>query len=171
MVSKDFVEKAINEGEGVIELGEAISKCCFENEEISRRIAKTFLKGLNGTNYERSRYYMKAIKPFILLKDKFQPSRIAWLLGHSNLVTSRFNTSQVPPTNELPKVGLSMAKSLNDDVYTWLTGIQYKAGQDSPILKLICRYKGRMDMLTLSYIEGLVEYALEDETVLEYLYK
>ena len=63
------------------ELGQLMQHVCYENYDISKRIAKILIFGLNRTQADEIKPYAISMEHFITIPDQFQKMRIEWIFG------------------------------------------------------------------------------------------
>jgi hypothetical protein len=56
---------------------------CKDNEKISRKVSKVFIKAINNSKYDNVRNYLMALKPFLKLSDSLKQQKLEWVLGFS----------------------------------------------------------------------------------------
>lgn len=66
-----------------------IGHLSWHNYEMTRRMAKMILLGLNKINEEELPPYLECFKVFVSIEDEFQESRIEWILGNADLLITR----------------------------------------------------------------------------------
>jgi hypothetical protein len=54
---------------------------CKDNEKLSRKVSKVFIKAFNGSNSENLKNYLKALKPFLRINDDLKFLRLEWVFG------------------------------------------------------------------------------------------
>lgn len=57
--------------EALIELSKTIAHCCYRNYDMSKRIAKMLLVGLNKCSIDEVRPFAMAMKWYLTIKDEF----------------------------------------------------------------------------------------------------
>jgi len=54
---------------------------CRENLQLSKKVAKTFIKTINNSNYENVKNYLSALKPFLKMEDSLKDIKLEWIFG------------------------------------------------------------------------------------------
>lgn len=54
---------------------------CKDDEKLSRKVSKVYLKAINGSNSDNLKNYLKALKPFLKLSDSLKPLKLEWVFG------------------------------------------------------------------------------------------
>jgi hypothetical protein len=54
---------------------------CRDNFSLSKKVAKTFIKSINNSNYDNVKNYLTALKPFLKLEDSLKKVKLEWVFG------------------------------------------------------------------------------------------
>lgn len=59
--SQTFIDKIFKDGYECEEFGKALAHFCYKNEKISKKVAKTLLKGISKNDFERIKNYLDVV--------------------------------------------------------------------------------------------------------------
>ena len=138
----------------------------FENEKISRKFSKVFLRGLNFSDNEEARPFLDALHHFMLLRDTVQRRRCEWILGISVLQEGRFG--QMYHADDLPRLGVAALSTLSDEAYTYVSTLMRTDLYDS-VLFLIWRHRKRSEAFTLTCLRELLQLMDEDKEIAKFV--
>lgn len=98
---------------------------CKDNEKLSRKVSKVFLKSINHSNYESVKNYLKALKPFLLSNDSLKEKKLEWIFGFSQILAKKgFRESRY-------KYGLELINDISEQSLTYLSTITEGATNDA----------------------------------------
>ena len=66
---QDFLKIMLGAGASAKQFGRCLGNMCRENLQLTRKVAKVFIKAINGSNSDNLKAYLKALKPFLRVDD------------------------------------------------------------------------------------------------------
>lgn len=79
------------------------------NLKVSKKMAKSYLKGVNKTGVESLQSALNQIRSFIKIDDEFKMQRLEWIMGIPQVVSkSNYRTKQ-------QQYGLEMIDLISDE--------------------------------------------------------
>ena len=64
-----------------MDLARLVGHCCFENEELSKNIAKKLLSVINRATGDDIQPSLEVLYQYLLINDSLKPMRYEWTLG------------------------------------------------------------------------------------------
>ena len=108
-----------------------------ENVKISKKMAKSYLKGINKTGIDSLVSSLKQVRKFLKIEDSLKNLRLEWIMG-----IPQVNSKQNYRTRQM-QYGLELAELISDEY------IQYKSccvkGITDAFLGQLFKAKGRME--------------------------
>jgi len=145
-------------------IGLMFAHLSFNNKEVSEAVAEQILKSMNGVDNEKIETVMDVAKHYLLIDDELKPLRAEWVLGFPSLQTS------TTFRNKLNKFGLSLAHSSKTDVHAYHTPINLvKTYSKDPLLGLLWRYVGKMDLFIVNSLYKLLDILNQDDYLAKYV--
>ena len=108
---------------------------CRDEEKLSRKVSKVFLKAINGSNSDNLKNYLKALKPFLKLDDSLKTLKLEWVFGFAQLVNRKAYRE------ETYKYGLELIDRINEEAYTYVSPVS----TDESLFAQLLKCKGKMD--------------------------
>ena len=90
---------------------------CKDNEKLSKKVSKVFIKVINGSKFDNVRNYLVALKPFLKMNDSLKQQKLEWVLGLSEIV------SRKGYREEKYKYGLELIDKINDEANVFVSPI------------------------------------------------
>jgi hypothetical protein len=56
---------------------------CQDNEKMSQKVSKVFIKAINNSNFDNVKSYLTALKPFLKMNDSLKLKKLEWVFGFS----------------------------------------------------------------------------------------
>ena len=81
--NKEILGKILEENATNKDFAGLLSRMCSENHEMTRKIAKIFLRAINQPNVDKVSPYLKSLKKFLLINDSLKILRLEWIFGNS----------------------------------------------------------------------------------------
>ena len=97
--------------------GKSVANLCKDNMKLSRKIAKVFLRTLEKAQDDSTRYYLKALKPFLLINDSLKLLRLEWIFGVPDLIFRKVYGEQKE------RYGSELIDRVNEEHLTYITPI------------------------------------------------
>lgn len=72
MQNKDILSKILEANSANKDFDVQLTGMCIENYEMTRKIAKVFLKSVNQPNVDKVSLYLKSLKKFLLINDSLK---------------------------------------------------------------------------------------------------
>ena len=69
------------EGAGAADFSDILTEMAKDNEKISKKMAKAYLKGVNKTGLESLSSSLKKIRKFLAINDSLKKERMEWIFG------------------------------------------------------------------------------------------
>ena len=70
--NKEILAKILEENSANKDFSSQISNMCKENFEMTKKMAKVFLKSVNQPNVDKVSLYLKSLKKFLLINDSLK---------------------------------------------------------------------------------------------------
>ena len=86
---KEFFNIALKHTQEAPSIAALLGHLCWGNYEISRRLGKVILRGLNNTNELEVRPFVECMKVYLGLEDSYTEQRVEWLLGTPSWIMHR----------------------------------------------------------------------------------
>ena len=90
---------------------------CKENEKLSKKVAKVYIKSINNSKFDTVKNYLQALKPFLKMNDSLKQQKLEWVLGFSQVLTRKGYRE------ERYKYGLEMVDKINDESNVYVSPI------------------------------------------------
>ena len=88
MSHKDILAKMIEPGDGsAADFGDVLVAMACENVKISKKMAKSYLKGVNKTGIDSLVNSLKQIRKFLSINDSLKMARIEWIFGIPQVIS------------------------------------------------------------------------------------
>lgn len=137
---KDILAKMIDPGDGSnVDFSELLTSMAVDNAKISKKMAKTYLKGLAKTQNEALATALRQIRSFLKIDDTLKASRREWIFGIPQVVSKQNFRSG----SKKMQYGSEAVDLISDDYITFKTGC-FK-GVTNGYLGQMMQSKGRMD--------------------------
>ena len=125
------------EGAGAADFSDILTEMAKDNEKISKKMAKAYLKGVNKTGLESLSSSLKKIRKFLAINDSLKKERMEWIFG-------------VPQINSKPyfrtrtqQYGLELVDLISDEYCLFKSGCV--KGITDAFLGQLFKAKGRME--------------------------
>jgi hypothetical protein len=138
---------------------------CINNYEMTRKIAKVFLKSVNQPNIDKVSLYLKSLKKFLLIDDSLKTQRLEWIFGISQLISkSKFRS------NGKYEYGVELVERINDEAYVYVSTLMSTSTEDA-LMTLLLKQRGRMDTFCIKALKDLISLCLKDIDIARYIYR
>lgn len=165
MQNKEMLGKILEENSANKDFGAQLTGMCKDNYEMTKKMAKVFLKSVNQPNVDKVSLYLKSLKKFLLINDSLKIQRLEWIFGISQLVSkSRFRS------NNKYEYGLELVERINDDAYTYVSTLMTTTTEDA-LMTLLLKQRGRMDTFCIKALKDLISLCLKDIEIARYIYR
>ena len=94
--------------------------------------------------------------------------RLEWIFGIPTLNSKSTYVETQSENLNITNLGIETMHNITDEVYTYKTSLLSPEQDDSALLNLLWRYKGRIDSYTVNCLLSLVYLLSLDDTVAEY---
>lgn len=98
---------------------------CKGNFNLSKKVAKLLIKGINQYQVDKVTKYLKLLKRFLSIDDDFKTARLEWSLGVPQIV----NKKQFRKNNY--QYGLELIDKINDEAHTFNTTLTTGTSEDA----------------------------------------
>lgn len=161
---KDILQKMIEPGEGAnADFSDVLFNMAKDNLKVSKKMAQSYLKGVNKTSIEALTMALKQIREFLKIDDGHKQLRLEWIFGIPQVLSKpNFRTRQ-------QQYGLELLELISEEY------MQFKSccvkGISDAFLGQLFKAKGRMETQCVIGVKNLIEMCLDDDDVAEFIYK
>lgn len=143
---------------------ENLTEMCKNNEKLSKKIAKVFLKQISSTNVDsKVAKYFKMLKKFVKINDDLKLHRMQWVFGIGQVVTkAQYRTNKV-------EYGLELVSSINEEANNYITPLS-PSFCDEALLAQLLRCRGKMDSSCIKSLKDLLSLCAKDDDVAKFIY-
>lgn len=101
-------------------MSKLIGHICYRNLNISKKIGKVLLVGLNKVNAEELPGYLGILDTYFVMEDDYTDCRIEWIMGAPDLIVHKpsYGANQNPSESML---GAKKIKDIQDTFYFYFT--------------------------------------------------
>lgn len=78
---KDILQKMIEPSDPSSDFSDVLFNMAHDNEKVSKKLAKAYLKGVNKTVVEQLSMALKQIRLFLKIDDSLRMQRFEWIFG------------------------------------------------------------------------------------------
>ena len=64
-LNADLLKVMLSSNTGGKQFGECLANMCRDNEKMSQKVSKVFIKAINNSNFDNVKNYLSALKPFL----------------------------------------------------------------------------------------------------------
>lgn len=109
----------IDPGEGTkSDFSDILIGMARDNESVSKKMAKTYLKNVNKTGVESLAKSLAEIRKFLSIDDSLKGSRLEWIFGIPQVVSkSNFRTKQM-------QYGMEVADLVSDEYIQFKSSVK-----------------------------------------------
>ena len=108
-----------------------------ENEKVSKKMAKAYLRAANKTGIDSLQSSLKKIRKFLSIQDSLKQARMEWIFGIPQIVAKQqYRTRQ-------HQYGLELLENIGDEYYIFKSG--FVKGVSEGFLGQLYKAKGKMD--------------------------
>ena len=163
MLLNSILIKTMLTSAGSDQYSKSLSEMCLNNEHLSRKVAKIFVKSINNAQSDSLIIYLKALKPFLLLEDDIKPKRLTWIFGYPQIHNVK------PYGKEVFKYGVEIIQKIGEDAYTYPCPIIQGSNEDGLLGQLI-KLKFRLDTQCCSSLHELMDLVAKDDSIARFFY-
>ena len=164
LLNTTFIHSVIEGGFCPSIFADFIKYWSFENEAISKIVAKVLLKRLNISDYHEVDPYLIIMKAFLEINDSLFEVRLEWILG-----ISYFNMSFSDNPNENDKYGLDQINTHESPLFCVISTLYFSKLYD-PLLALIYKSTPKYDLYVCYCLKALLNLMLSSQRILEYVF-
>ena len=165
MQNKEILSKILEANSANKDFDVQLTSMCINNFEMTRKIAKVFLKSVNQPNIDRVSLYLKSLKKFLLIDDSLKTQRLEWIFGVSQLISkSKFRQ------NNKYEYGVELVERINDEAYVYVSTLMSTSTEES-LMTLLLKQRGRMDTFCVKALKDLIQLCLKDIEIARYIYR
>ncbi len=146
-----FISKTISEGYATESFGIIIKHLAFENEKMSKMMAKFVLKTINDEPGQSLGPIFCVIESLFNITDSLQRIRIEWLLGIGCLKYTISQNSASSPLKDILKVGLELDEHTQTQVTEYVSALTYKKQNAESLLAMLWRIRKRYDIQPIKF--------------------
>ena len=88
---------------------------CVDNEKLTKKVAKAFIKSINSSTFDNAKNYLMALKPFLKINDSLKDKKLEWVFGFNQII------SRKGYKEEKHKYGLEFVDKINEDANTYIS--------------------------------------------------
>lgn len=142
----------------------SLTQMCKNNEKLSKKIAKVFLKQIGSTNVDsKVAKYFKMLKKFVKIEDDLKLHRMQWVFGIGQVVTkTQYRTNK----NEY---GLELVSNINEESVNYITPLNPSFSDDA-LLSQLLKCRGKMDSQCIKSLKDLLSLCAKDDDVAKFIY-
>ena len=165
MQNKEILGKILEANSANKDFDVQLTGMCINNFEMTRKIAKVFLKSVNQPNIDKVSLYLKSLKKFLLIDDTLKTQRLEWIFGVSQLISkSKFRQ------NNKYEYGAELVERINDEAYIYVSTLMSTSTEES-LMTLLLKQRGRMDTFCIKALKDLISLCLKDIDIARYIYR
>ena len=114
---KDILAKMIDPGDGAgAEFTDLLISMAVDNEKVTKKMAKAYLKGVAKPGNEQILTALKQIRAFLKIDDSLKAQRLEWIMGLPQVVSKQnFRTKNM-------QYGQEIVELVSDEYYTFKSG-------------------------------------------------
>jgi hypothetical protein len=139
ILHNDLLKTMLGSATGSKQFGQCLANMCRDNEKLSRKVTKVFLRSIEQAHLDTVKGYLKALKPFLRANDSLKRQKLEWVFGVPAVV------SRKGYSDTRHKYGLELVDRINDESMTYTSPILYGASDEALIAQII-KCKGRFDV-------------------------
>ena len=144
--------------------GQCVANMCKDDEKLTRKVSKVFLRSIEQAHLETIKGYLKALKPFLKTNDSLKQKRLEWIFGIPELVNRKaYGASR-------SKFGVELVDRINDDSTKFHSPVLIGAAGEEALLAQIMKCKGRFDVQCISCLKELLSVMKKDKDIASYVY-
>jgi len=98
---------------------------CKDNEKLSKKVSKVFIKAINNSNFDNVKNYLMALKPFIKYNDSLKQKKLEWVFGFNQII------SRKGYREEKYKYGLEFVDKIGDEATSYMSPLIYGPVEDA----------------------------------------
>mmetsp|Transcript_18286 Transcript_18286/g.31275 ORF Transcript_18286/g.31275 Transcript_18286/m.31275 type:complete len:924 (+) Transcript_18286:1615-4386(+) len=163
LMNKELIRVVLGSGVQSKVFGEAIANLCKDQEDLSRKMAKIFLRQLQQANLSQAIGYLKALKAFIRVDDSMKQLKLEWIFGLPELTSRKmYNETKY-------KYGVELIDRINEEVVSFMSPL-IQGSNDEALLAQIVRCKGRNDLQCITCLKELLSLMAKDKAVARFMF-
>jgi len=163
LLQHDLLKVMLGSNSGGKQFGQCLANICKGNMKFSKKVAKIFVKVINASTYDNVRNYLKALKPFCLVKDELQQIRLEWVFGIRQILTRK------DYMEKNYKFGLELVYKINDEAFTYVSPIINSHNEEALLMQLL-KCKGRLDTFAVNCLKEMLSLMVKDEAICRFIY-
>jgi len=136
---------------------------CKENEKLSMKVAKVFVKTIGNSNFDSVKGYLSALKPFVRLDDSLRQNRLEWVFGISQIY------SRKAYREEKYKYGLEFVDRMGEEAHTYISPLTGSNNEDSLLAQLL-KCKGKLDTFAINCLKEMLSLMAKEEHIARHIY-
>lgn len=138
---------------------------CKNNEQLSKKIAKVFLKQITSTSLDsKVAKYFKMLKKYMKIDDDLKQKRMEWVFGIAQIVTkSQYRTNKV-------EYGIELVDSINEECSHYVSPLS-PGVVDEALLAQLLRCRGKMDTFCIKSLKDLLSLCAKDDDVAKFIFE
>jgi len=155
ILCKEFINKTITEGHATAEFAELLSVLCYENKEYSKMLARMLIKAVNEDPNIDMISYFAVLKGVLTIEDTLQEKRLEWLFGIPQPLKGIAQLSANSKPHEQFKYGLSLVDSVKDDIFEYISPLNYNNRYES-LLALLWKHRKTFEIQPIKCLLDLM---------------
>lgn len=169
---KDIMVHVLKQDWDIESYGKAISHICYGDKRLSKNICLSILKAISDADQSKVEGYVKIVESLCLIQDRdndtkidLQKKRLEWIFGFP-LIDSTYCDF------DSQRLGIDMPNyDIRKEIYSYRTAVTSDHQNNISLLHMLWRYQGRIDQLTLTFLNVLINIITSQESIMSFFSK
>lgn len=148
---------------GSKQFGQCLANMCKDNMKLSKKVAKTFIKSINNSNYDNVKNYLTALKPFLRVDDSLKLMKLEWVFGFPQILNRKGYKE------EKYKYGLEFVDKMGDECTIYASPL-VTGPVDDALLSQLLKCKGKLDTFAINCLKEMLSLMAKDEQIARFIY-